>query len=546
MSEAAKAARKANKAKALRLTSVSKDKVDASDFVAQPDINAGIKTGARPISKRAFKRGGKVEGVKAHAHAGRKARKSGGKAITADTLINRNVKEANEDREGIKHIGAFKKGGKVHRAHKKTGGKVNRRHYEDGGLTQKNKDFEELVKNMSDQIQSLKNQGKNVDEYYADQATKNIQKELMNPGSNQFKKGGKVHRAHKKTGGSDGITQWLKDHESDYDDRTGAGAITDDQGNDYDPNKDGDGKKRGGRATHHGKHHRHHKAGGGAMIDPRAAAAANIANSNRAGVPTGRLASVPTGSQALKLMGMKKGGKAAHPDIAEDKALIKKMVKGEALKHRKHGGEASHKWIQGAIKHPGALHKELHVAAGEKIPAKKLEKATHSSNPKLAKRANLAKTLKSLHKKDGGSATHKGLEMMEMTGVRRTGDRIPRKSGGKVGKGKTHINIMINPHGAGNGPTPAGMPQAGMPKPAGTPVPVAPPSAPPMGMPMGVPMGMPMGAPPAMPQQGAMPPMPRKRGGRAYPIKDGAGGGEGRLQKMKAYGTKPPKGPEAY
>lgn len=467
MSEAAKAARKANKAKALRLTSVSKDKVDASDFVAQPDINAGIKTGARPISKRAFKRGGKVEGVKAHAHAGRKARKSGGKAITADTLINRNVKEANEDREGIKHIGAFKKGGKV-------------------------------------------------------------------------------HRAHKKTGGSDGITQWLKDHESDYDDRTGAGAITDDQGNDYDPNQDGDGKKRGGRATHHGKHHRHHKAGGGAMIDPRAAAAANIANSNRAGVPTGRLASVPTGSQALKLMGMKKGGKAAHPDIAEDKALIKKMVKGEALKHRKHGGEASHKWIQGAIKHPGALHKELHVAAGEKIPAKKLEKATHSSNPKLAKRANLAKTLKSLHKKDGGSATHKGLEMMEMTGVRRTGDRIPRKSGGKVGKGKTHINIMINPHGAGNGPTPAGMPQAGMPKPAGTPVPVAPPSAPPMGMPMGVPMGMPMGAPPAMPQQGAMPPMPRKRGGRAYPIKDGAGGGEGRLQKMKAYGTKPPKGPESY
>jgi len=64
MSEAAKAARKANKAKALRLTSASKDKVDASDFVAQPDINAGIKTGARPISKRAFKRGGKVEGVK--------------------------------------------------------------------------------------------------------------------------------------------------------------------------------------------------------------------------------------------------------------------------------------------------------------------------------------------------------------------------------------------------------------------------------------------------------------------------------------------------
>ena len=544
MSEAAKAARKANKAKALRLTSASKDKVDASDFVAQPDINAGIKTGARPISKRAFKRGGKVEGVKAHAHAGRKARKSGGKAITADTLINRNVKEANEDREGIKHIGAFKKGGKVHRKHRADGGSDT---IDNSPAMQKLRNIARdtdprdlgypLPSDTNANIYSLGSDSTDWGEKPGAWVPNKL------PIKRLFKKGGKIKKAK---GGVSGITQWLKDHESDYDDRTGAGAITDDQGNDYDPNKDGDGKKRGGRATHHGKHHRDHKAGGGAMIDPRAAAAANIANSNRAGVPTGRLASVPTGSQALKLMGMKKGGKAAHPDIAEDKALIKKMVKGEALKHRKHGGEASHKWIQGAIKHPGALHKELHVAAGEKIPAKKLEKATHSSNPKLAKRANLAKTLKSLHKKDGGSATHKGLEMMEMTGVRRTGDRIPRKSGGKVGKGKTHINIMINPHGAGNGPTPAGMPQAGMPKPAGTPVPVAPPSAPPMGMPMGVPMGMPMGAPPAMPQQGAMPPMPRKRGGRAYPIKDGAGGGEGRLQKMKAYGTKPPKGPEAY
>jgi hypothetical protein len=56
------------------------------------------------------------------------------------------------------------------------------------------------------------------------------------------------------------------------------------------------------------------------------------------------------------------------------------------------------KWIQKAIKHPGALHKELHVPAGKTIPAKTLEKASHSKNPKLAKRANLAKTLKKLRK----------------------------------------------------------------------------------------------------------------------------------------------------
>ena len=58
----------------------------------------------------------------------------------------------------------------------------------------------------------------------------------------------------------------------------------------------------------------------------------------------------------------------------------------------------SNKWIQKAIKHPGALHKELHVKKGEKIPAKKLEKATHSKNKTLARRANLAKTLSGLRK----------------------------------------------------------------------------------------------------------------------------------------------------
>lgn len=59
--------------------------------------------------------------------------------------------------------------------------------------------------------------------------------------------------------------------------------------------------------------------------------------------------------------------------------------------------EGGPNWIQKAIKHPGALHKELHVPEGKKIPAKKLNKALHSSNPKIRQRANLAKTLKGLH-----------------------------------------------------------------------------------------------------------------------------------------------------
>lgn len=56
-------------------------------------------------------------------------------------------------------------------------------------------------------------------------------------------------------------------------------------------------------------------------------------------------------------------------------------------------------WIAGAIKHPGALRKSLHVKKGEKIPASKLKKAEHSKNPTLRKRAVLAETLKKMHKK---------------------------------------------------------------------------------------------------------------------------------------------------
>jgi len=60
-------------------------------------------------------------------------------------------------------------------------------------------------------------------------------------------------------------------------------------------------------------------------------------------------------------------------------------------------------WIKGAIKHPGSLHKSLHVPEGEKIPAKKLAKAEHSQDPHIRKQAALAETLKKLHKRHGGS-----------------------------------------------------------------------------------------------------------------------------------------------
>lgn len=51
------------------------------------------------------------------------------------------------------------------------------------------------------------------------------------------------------------------------------------------------------------------------------------------------------------------------------------------------------KWIQKAIKHPGALREKLHVPEGKKIPATKLRvKSTDSATTKRQK--NLAKTLR--------------------------------------------------------------------------------------------------------------------------------------------------------
>lgn len=53
---------------------------------------------------------------------------------------------------------------------------------------------------------------------------------------------------------------------------------------------------------------------------------------------------------------------------------------------------ADKKWIQDAIKKPGALHKQLRVPKGKKIPKKKLQLATKKGG-KLGRRARLAMTL---------------------------------------------------------------------------------------------------------------------------------------------------------
>jgi len=56
---------------------------------------------------------------------------------------------------------------------------------------------------------------------------------------------------------------------------------------------------------------------------------------------------------------------------------------------------AERKWIQSAIKKPGALRKSLGVKKGEKIPMSKLNAAAKKPG-KMGQRARLAKTLRKM------------------------------------------------------------------------------------------------------------------------------------------------------
>jgi hypothetical protein len=85
------------------------------------------------------------------------------------------------------------------------------------------------------------------------------------------------------------------------------------------------------------------------------------------------------------------GKKAAAPKLVKDKELD-----ASPLERKQAGAKAKNgKWIQKAIKKPGALRKSLGVKKGEKIPAGKLAAAAKKPG-KMGQRARLAQTLKKM------------------------------------------------------------------------------------------------------------------------------------------------------
>lgn len=281
MYQTAKKAREAMKSKAKRLASDRPlQKVDSSTFKPPEMLNADVKTGLRPVSRRAYKSGGKVDGSCGPMRADRKARKSGGKTEAtayANAKVNRNVKDANEEREGIKHVGGMNRGGS---AYARGGMPIKDHAYH----SKSDAELRYIIKDAGEAARAMRGHSPKSEGKYLDQV--NDASTVLN---------------YRKKGGSR-----VTSSDSDKDDTF----------------------KRGGRAK---------KYNGG----PMAGANRMMADaSQRAGVPSAMLgfSGVKRGALSpMRATGLKKGGKA--DDAAQDKALVKKAVRQHET--AQHGGKHS-------------------------------------------------------------------------------------------------------------------------------------------------------------------------------------------------------------
>jgi hypothetical protein len=497
------------KAKAMRL---GKDrpleKVDSSTFVPPEMLNADVKTGLRPISRRAFKKGGKVMGDCNAPRADRKPRKAGGKTEAteyANAKINRNVKAANEEREGKKHIGALKTGGRA-------------KHSTDGSVQTKGKPDPKIQQRMDpsqfDAEMDISKMPQPKD-MYSPEDLKRLER--------GYKKGGRTKKA---AGGAKAAAERMMQQAQETSGVSGARMNFQPVGQGKLSPMRGVGMKKGGTTKHDDVKQdmalikkmvkssaRKGREDGGAT--PRRDYPLDIPSDEemqKKAWADRKQQRREAGDKTKKPI-FAKGGKA-HPDEAMDKALIKKMVKSEARKGKDGGGGLG--MMGGLI--PMAMNA--------------MSKDDEKSGKKAGGRAK---------RKDGGGVFSGAGYPHKIPGVV-PGGREARATGGKT-KGKTNINIVI---AAGKEPQQPGMNPPGSPAmkpPGGIPVPVPPPGAGPgagMGAPAGIPMPMPMPVPAAAgaaPPAGGLP-LPRKSGGRISKIassyKDmtaGSGGGEGRLQK---------------
>ncbi len=427
-----KALRAAKNKKAADRINSSGGKVDSSDWTPDEKLDADVKTGMRPISRRAFKTGGKVDGAEAKTNLSRAPR--GGLSEKVG-LANTDQKAANERREGKKHVGAFKRGGKA-----------------DGGA-------------MADQRREPE---------YAPQPTQASMDSA----------------ARSNEGASD---------ERALAPKTSPRPLTRSKFNE--PTNEPDGMKKGGAAKK--------KKWEGSPAD-------NLMDAKMA-KKRGMTHKEWEGSEEDRKMDAKHEAKGCSNGCTCSKCRAA----------RKDGGRTPSGLDM------GQADRSLRSNDYDKPKSYNI---VDKDGKVVSNHASHGEAMKNLMKIDDDDGLDFGGYSI----------RAQRKSGGRI-KGKTNIVINVMPH-TGQKDNPTGIMPPAAPPSIGAPPPMAPPAPTHIGLPPGLGAAM-AGAAGAGPMPGGpgpmhggpgpmMPPMARKSGGKVYPIHTGAGGGQARLDKIKAYGLK--------
>ena len=497
-----KALRAAKNKKAEGLINSSGGKVDSSDWSPSEPLNTEAKTGMRPISRRAFKAGGMVDGGEAKTNLSRSPRGFQEKVGLANT----NQKDANEEREGVKHVGGMKKGGRIEKA---------------GGGS-----FKDAFRAARKQLGAGKTFEWNGNSYttnYAEEEAPKLQGvpppekitvTTLPPMPSEI--ANETMRVLKKT-------QTMPDANT-----TGSGKKYPQIG------KPTPLYKKGGRIE---------KAGGGSLApktSPRPMPRPNGLGMKPKARPetsptTGKMETPEETQDRLRgySNNYKKGGKAekfegSAKDEMQDKKLAAKrgmsMKEWEASKaDDKHDDQQSMKGLKDggeAMHHKDCMCKACGGAAMKKDGGG-LYANIHAKRERGEKMRDAG---------DKGAPTAEDFKDAK---------RTARATGGRT-KGKTNIVINVMPH-TGEKQKPMGIMPPMAPPSISAPPPMAPPPPPAhMGLPpgLGAAMAGAAGAPPMGPPPPGDPMMARKSGGKVYPIHTGAGGGQARLDKIKAYGLK--------
>jgi hypothetical protein len=539
-----KALRAKRNDKARSMIESSGGKVDSSDFTPAEMLNADVKTGMRPISRRAFKAGGKVEGADAKTNLSRSPR--GFKETVG--LANTNQKDANEEREGIKHVGGFKRGG---RAGYQTYGAVSAAELDavgprTGGEASESKKERMISPSEADRLMAESNAeqrrigdltrrkhgGKAESDGYARGGSKMKKAAERDIGETMAEeempsyKAKKIGRKAMKDMPTADIRKKMGDDRS-----MERGALM--------PSMNDDPYKRGGKAEGSAKD---------MMEDKKMAAKRGMSMKEWEASSADKKHDMPS---AGKLKMVEKDGKKV-PDFAADG--IGNMKSGGRT-GKMSGGSMGMGMGMGMPSSP-MMPAMNPMASGYKSGGKAMHhkdcmcKACGGSAGMKdggglyaninAKRERIENGSKEKMRKVGSKGAPDAQDFKESakTAKKEMGGRMGRATGGRT-KGTTNISINVMPHNA-NKPMGIQPPMPPMPMPPmGGPPPMMPPP-PRMSLPpgLGAAMADASGAGPMPPPPGApMPMMGRKAGGKVYPkMEYGSGGGKGRLEKIDEYG----------